>query len=135
VGTDPNSTPATITMPPQVPLQKTQRARQLRREQTIYEKKLWDILRAHKMSGFHFRRQHPIGPYVTDFARIAAKLIIELDDNSHDDRIERDANRDFVLRECGWKTLRFPNVYARDCPDELWRQVEIQLKERLDGEN
>ncbi|PQV63045.1 Protein of unknown function (DUF559) [Abditibacterium utsteinense] len=80
------------------------------------------------MSGFHFRRQHPIGPFIADFACIKAKLIIELDGNSHDNRQDYDANRDFVLREWGWKTLRFPNVYARDKPDDLWREVEAQLR-------
>lgn len=85
------------------------------------------------MSGFHFRRQHPIGPYIADFACIAAKLILELDGNSHDDRQDRDANRDFVLREWGWKTLRFPNIYARDYPDDLWREVEKELRARFNG--
>ncbi len=118
-------------MSSEIPPRKIQLARRLRREQTIYEKNLWDILRAHKMSGYHFRRQHPIGPYVADFACIAAKLIIELDGNSHDDRQDYDANRDFVLREWGWEILRFPNVYARDQPDELWRTVEVELRTRI----
>ncbi|HEX9996069.1 MAG TPA: DUF559 domain-containing protein [Abditibacterium sp.] len=110
---------------------KVVRARESRREQTIYEKALWEILRAHKMTGFHFRRQHPIGPYIADFACIAAKIIIELDGNSHNDRLERDATRDFVLGEWGWKTLRFRNVYARDCPNDLWREIETEFRMRI----
>lgn len=117
-------------MPSEIPPKKIQFARQLRREQTIYEKKLWEILRDHKMSGFHFRRQHPIGPFIADFACIQAKLILELDGNSHDDRQDYDANRDFVLREWGWKVLRFPNVYVRDRPDDLWREVEVELRRK-----
>jgi primosomal protein N' (replication factor Y) len=109
------------------PLGRVAFARQLRRAPTLFEKKLWDILRGHKQSEFHFRRQHPIGPYIADFACISAKLIVELDGNSHDDRLNYDAKRDFDLQQMGWRVLRFPNAYARDRPDDLWRSIEIEL--------
>jgi very-short-patch-repair endonuclease len=44
------------------------RAGELRHEQTPAETKLWTYLRAHRADGVHFRRQHAIGPYITDFS-------------------------------------------------------------------
>jgi hypothetical protein len=54
-----------------------ERARQLRKEMTDVEKKLWYRLRPSQL-GVRFRRQCPIGPYIADFACHAPKLIIEL---------------------------------------------------------
>jgi len=110
---------------------KTLRARELRRTQTIYEAKLWRLIRNRQLEGFKFRRQMPIGPYFADFACPAARLIVELDGNSHDGRIERDANRDAVLEEWGWLTLRFLNVSVRDNPDGVWDEIEKHIKARF----
>jgi hypothetical protein len=49
-----------------VPPLSRDRARQLRRQQTDAERRLWMRLREHQL-GVQFRRQHPIGPYVVDF--------------------------------------------------------------------
>jgi very-short-patch-repair endonuclease len=84
-------------------------------------------LKAHQLDGLHFRRQHPVGPYVADYACVKARLIVELDGNSHDERIDYDAARDADLEAMRWRILRFPNVYLRDHPDELWRMIEIEL--------
>ena len=53
------------------------KARSLRREPTEAEKRLWSILRDRQLSGANFRRQHPIPPYVADFACVDAKLVVE----------------------------------------------------------
>ena len=45
--------------------QKTQRARELRRDMTDAERFLWRHLRAGQL-GHKFRLQHPIGPYIVD---------------------------------------------------------------------
>ena len=42
-------------------------AKELRREMTPMELKLWARLRAHRMKGVHFRPQHAIGIYIVDF--------------------------------------------------------------------
>jgi len=54
------------------------RAGELRREQTPAEAKLWAYLRAQRANGVHFRRQHAIGPYITDFCAPRQKLVIAL---------------------------------------------------------
>jgi very-short-patch-repair endonuclease len=55
------------------------RAKELRRELTPIEIKLWARLRAHRMQDVHFRKQHAIGNYIVDFCAPRKKLIIELD--------------------------------------------------------
>jgi hypothetical protein len=47
------------------------RARRLRRNTTEAERLLWDALRKDQL-GWRFRRQHPIPPYVVDFAFVEA---------------------------------------------------------------
>jgi|SRR5580693_5798804 very-short-patch-repair endonuclease len=85
----------------------TGRARRLGRNTTEAERLLWDALRKDQLSR-RFRRQHPIPPYVVDFASVEAHLVIEADGGQHDRRGDHDA-RDKVLLQCGWRTLRFWN--------------------------
>ena len=47
------------------------RARRLRRDTTDAERMLWAELR-HDQLGWRFRRQHPMLPYIVDFACIGS---------------------------------------------------------------
>jgi very-short-patch-repair endonuclease len=82
-------------------------ARTLRRESTDVERRLWSALRSRQFA-FKFRRQHPISPYVADFACIEARLVVELDGGQHGG--ERDAARDAALEAAGWRVLRYWNA-------------------------
>ena len=84
-------------------------AKELRREMTPIEVKLWARLRAHRMRGVHFRPQHAIGNYVVDFWAPLKKLIIELDGSQHLKQEEYDAKRTEFLKSKGYKVLRFWN--------------------------
>jgi len=46
----------------------TTKARRLRKQTTKAERKLWSVLRRDQLEALHFRRQHPIGPYVLDLS-------------------------------------------------------------------
>jgi very-short-patch-repair endonuclease len=71
-----------------VPLQKsTMIARRLRRNATNPERLLWYALQ-HNRFPWKFRRQHPIGRRIADFACPARKLVIELDGGHHADSLE-----------------------------------------------
>jgi very-short-patch-repair endonuclease len=83
-------------------------ARTLRREMTDSERKLWSGLRGEQM-GVKFRRQHPLGNYIADFACLAPKLIVELDGSQHDVRQAYDARREAFLKAQGFAVLRFPS--------------------------
>jgi very-short-patch-repair endonuclease len=57
-----------------------------RQNPTKPEQLLWSILSGRKLGGLKFRRQHPIEPYIVDFYCADAKLIVELDGESHNGR-------------------------------------------------
>jgi very-short-patch-repair endonuclease len=86
------------------------RARRLRKEMTDAEKELWSTLRNDAL-GLRFRKQHPIGPYIADFACYPLKIVVEVDGATHGTEEERrhDAKRDAYLTRSGWIVLRFTN--------------------------
>ena len=69
---------------------------------------MWRILWTFRENGWHFRRQQPIGPYYADFACLHAKLVVEVDGETHTDT-DRDATRDEYMRSRGMQVLRFTN--------------------------
>jgi very-short-patch-repair endonuclease len=86
-------------------------AKRLRANTTNAEAILWRHLRQLETRGTHFRRQVPIGPYVADFACLAARLIIEIDGSHHgeDDTKKRDEKRSQWLEAEGYRVIRFWN--------------------------
>jgi very-short-patch-repair endonuclease len=91
--------------------EKTKRARELRREATAVEIRLWSKLRGGRLDGLSFRRQHPVGAYVLDFYCPQLRLSIELDGSQHGEGRQqvRDERRTAWLRGCGVTELRFWN--------------------------
>ncbi|MDI1298362.1 endonuclease domain-containing protein [Methylotenera sp.] len=83
-------------------------SRQLRAEMTDAEKHLWQRLRM-KQLGVKFRRQHPAGRYILDFACVDAALAIEIDGGQHNEMQIEDHLRSEWLKDHGWKVLRFWN--------------------------
>ena len=86
-----------------------EQARQLRREQTPAERKLWARLRQRQIYGLRFRRQHPIGRFIVDFCCISHKLVIEIDGRTHDAQMAYDQARAELLQGQGYKVVRFTN--------------------------
>lgn len=85
------------------------RANALRKQLTDAERRLWYHLRSRRLSGYKFRRQHPVGPYFADFACLEAGLIVEVDGGQHADQHDSDARRTAYLQSQGFKVLRFWN--------------------------
>jgi very-short-patch-repair endonuclease len=99
-----------VLMPPKTTTPKMKhRAGELRQNQTEAEAKLWSRLRAHRMAGVQFRRQHAIGNYIVDFCSPRRKLVIELDGSQHLDQVEYDSERTKYLEAKGYRVLRFWN--------------------------
>lgn len=86
-------------------------ARALRSNQTQAEAWLWKMLRAHRFSGFKFRRQVPIGPFIVDFYCHQRRLVLELDGGQHNqsDALDYDRKRSDFLRLNGLHVVRFWN--------------------------
>ncbi len=98
----------------------------LRREMTESERTLWSRLRGEQL-GVKFRRQHPLGGYVADFACLVPKLIVELDGSQHADRQAYDQRRDAYFRSHGFDVLRF----ATDAPFVNLEGVLVSILDRL----
>ncbi len=86
-----------------------ERARELRQETSPIERLVWSRLRAHRLEGIKFRRQHPIGPYIVDFYHHETKTVIELDGSSHENQFEYDLARQTWLMTQGYRVIRFAN--------------------------
>jgi len=88
-----------------------ERARQLRRNQTDAERKLWRSLRLLKSQGFHFRRQVPIEGIIVDFACYSSRIVIEVDGGQHNEATGQaaDKQRDAKLAQNNFRVLRFWN--------------------------
>jgi len=86
-----------------------QRARILRKEQTLFERQLWQQLRARHFSQFKFRRQHPMGCYIADFICFTPGVVIELDGGQHAERQFADAKRDAWFAAQGYRVVRIWN--------------------------
>jgi very-short-patch-repair endonuclease len=84
-------------------------AKQMRREMTEPEMKLWFELRAKRFRNIKFRKQKVIGPYIADFAAREPKLVIELDGDTHSKHEIYDAKRTAYLQGQGYQVIRFSN--------------------------
>ncbi|MFC3164764.1 endonuclease domain-containing protein [Ciceribacter thiooxidans] len=112
------------------------RARTLRRELTKAEREMWDLLRDFRPRGARFRRETPIGPYIADFAWLSARVIVEVDGNSHETDKGRahDLRRDAFLRSQGFEVLRFDNDQVVDNPSYVFIALEKALQQFLTTE-
>jgi very-short-patch-repair endonuclease len=98
-----------------------QRARRLRKEMTIAEKKLWNRLRRQQLGGLRFRRQVSFDRYIVDFVCFEPKIIIELDGSQHATQVAYDNQRTKYLQTLGYTVLRFWN-------NEISDQIENVLQ-------
>jgi adenine-specific DNA-methyltransferase len=106
------------------------RARQLRRNATDAERKLWYLLRDRRLGGIKFRRRHPRGPCTLDFYCAEAALVIEVDGGQHAERLEEDARRTAYLEGEGLRVLRLWNRDVLLNPEGCFELILEALRER-----
>lgn len=99
------------------------RARTLRAKGTKSERYLWKLLRSRQFEGMKFRRQHPIGPYITDFYCADAKLVFELDGISHDGRGDYDDRRRAYLESNGLRVIKMRDDELFADPQSLATEI------------
>ncbi len=77
------------------------------------------MLRAKRLAGIKFRRQHVVGNYIADFVCVPARLIIEVDGDTHGDDAaqNRDAKRTEEIEACGYRVIRFWDDYVLNDTD------------------
>src|SRR5262245_31114717 len=86
---------------------RTNYARELRKNQTDTERRLWQLLRSRQLEDYKFRRQRPIGRFIVDFCSFKARLVIELDGGQHIEDQDYDMRRTAELNRRGFKVVRF----------------------------
>jgi very-short-patch-repair endonuclease len=111
--------PGSIIIKPPLPTTTRQHARDLRQRGTDAERKLWYQLRAGRLNGLKFRRQHPVPPYIVDFYCESRKLVVELDGSQHNEDVDRE--RTHFLECQGLKILRYWD-------NEVLQQMEAVLE-------
>ena len=104
-----------------------ERARSLRTTQTVSEGLLWSVLRARQLCGLKFRRQHPIGPWIVDFACPQQMLVVEVDGGYHDNVVENDLKRQRHLESLGWKVIRIGDKDVEVDAEAVARAIAREL--------
>jgi len=101
---------------------------ELRKNIPVTEKILWKKL-CNKQLSVRFRRQYGVGRYVTDFYSPEAKLVIELDGDSHfnESSQEYDFIRNQYMHALGLKVLRFTNNEVLSNIDEVVEEIRRNL--------
>ena len=95
---------------------------------TDAERHLWQYLRASRLAGFKFRRQHPVPPYVVDFCCVEAALVVELDGSQHKAHV--DAERTRYLQAQGWWVVRYWNNEVLLQTSEVLEEIERITRSR-----
>ena len=111
------------------PMNRTSRARQLRRDATDAERLVWSVLRDRQLDGYKFRRQTPIGPYIVDFLCMQGRLIIELDGGQHQQRADYDQERTRFLESRGYRVLRYWNNEVFDDLESVVNAIHMELQQ------
>ena len=111
-----------------------EKAKELRKNMTPQERKLWKILRNHQFYGFEIRRQYPIDEYIVDFICRNKKIIIEIDGGQHNEKeaIEYDKKRSADLRKLGYKVIRFWNNDIDKNLDGVYKILQKEFKIDVD---
>jgi len=103
-------------------------ARNMRASPTDAEAFIWGALRARRMAGFKFRRQHPVARFILDFYCHDLQLAIELDGGQHQDNIDYDETRSAALAASGIRVVRYWNNDVLSNPESvleaIWNEVQ-----------
>ena len=111
--------------------QLTPLARQLRKNMTKEERRLWyDFLRSYPI---RFSRQKVLGKYIVDFYCAQAKLVIELDGSQHyeNTNLEKDAERTTFLQGYGLTVIRIPNNEINNNFQGICEYIDVAVKQSL----
>ena len=105
-----------------------ERSRDLRKNLTDAEKKLWQKLRNKQINAHKFRRQFVLGNYIVDFICLDKRLIIEVDGGQHMDNVNYDLQRDEWLKNQNFKVLRFWNNQVLNETDSVLEVIVKNLE-------
>ena len=105
-------------------------ARGMRKDQTLGEAAMWDILRDKQLDGVKFRRQHAVEEFITDFVSLEYRLVVEVDGTMHDFQPEYDEMRTEMLHAVGFEVVRFSNEEVLNSKYKVIDRLRDILKKR-----
>jgi very-short-patch-repair endonuclease len=103
------------------------RARELRKNQTDVETRIWSRLRARQVASAKFRRQYPISRFIVDFCCFEQRLVVELDGGQHAEAGAFDQRRTEFLVAEGYRVLRFWNNEVMENIDGVLERISEAL--------
>ena len=112
-------------------------ARELRKNQTPAEIKVWGRLRNRRLLGCKFLRRHPIvvekyngrtGFYIADFYCSEKKLVVEIDGLIHTFQIDYDKARDVIMNELGLTVFRITNDEVERNVLDVLNKIKLYLR-------
>ena len=110
-------------MEPRIQGYLTTNTRALRKRMPPAEVALWEQLRGRGEGRFRFRRQMPLHGYIVDFCCARARVVVEVDGDSHAETVAADSERYRVLRSHGYVVLRFSNLDVLESLDGVVEQI------------
>ena len=111
------------------PPEKFRKARELRKNLTRAEARLWKYIRRKQLDCYKFRRKAVILGYIVDFYCARKKLIIEVEENlvrndATQKKIETwNMMQDIIMKKYGLKVLRFSSERILDDIDGVLEQI------------
>jgi very-short-patch-repair endonuclease len=110
--------------------QELEKRRELRKNQTLAEKAIWNQLRNRQFLGLKFRRQYSIGEYIVDFYCSEYKIALEVDGSIHKlkGQKEYDKYRQYKMESYGIRFIRITNKEYFSNPNKAFNKIEVAVK-------
>ena len=106
-------------------------AKILTKNMTLHEKLLWGKLKLKKICGAKIRCQHPIDFFIADFYCHAARLVIEVDGNQHNQQKDYDIGRSAEMARYFIKVIRFSNSEVENNMEGVVTMIENEVAGRI----
>lgn len=97
---------------------------------TPTEERLWNMLMNRQIDGYLFEREVDVLGWTADFFCAEASLVIEVDGKVHRRSVEKDSQRDQVMRANGYKVLRIESRHVMQDPETVVAWIRQQLPDR-----
>lgn len=102
-------------------------ASKLRKAGNLSEVLLWLEVKNKKFHGLDFFRQKIIGNYIVDFFCAAKRAVIEIDGESHNEKLDYDKERDEFMEQLGLKVIRIYDIEVKKNLGGVLRHLEREL--------
>ena len=106
-------------------------SRNLRKNSPLSEVLIWQRLKKKQMLGLDFHRQKPIDEFIVDFFCSELNLVIEIDGETHRDKLRQDVNRQKRLESLGVHFLRFSDVDVKNNMEGVLIKIEEWIRCRI----